>query len=424
MQGAPETVLTACAIGEPERRAARAAAAEAAGRGLRVLAVAHADFDGEAWLDSPLAYRLRFEGLVALADPVRASVPAAIALCRRAGVRVVMITGDHPETARAIAAQAGIAGPRVLTGTELDALDGAALARVVTDTNVFARVRPEQKLRLVTALREAGEVVAMTGDGVNDAPALKAADIGVAMGARGTDVAREAASLVLLEDDFTSIVATIRLGRRIYDNIRNAMRYLVAVHVPIAGMSMVPLLAGWPPLLFPVHVVFMEFVIDPACSIVFEAERSDPRSMDRPPRAPAERLFDARGFALALALGLSVLAGVCAVYAFALASSRTDGQAQAMAFTAIIAGNLMLILANRSKERTIVQSAGQPNRALGWILGGALAALAATLYVPAIAEVFRFHPIGGADVALAMAGGALPALWYDLVKVLRRGRER
>jgi len=422
MKGAPETVVDACALDEGKRAAALDAAADAGARGLRVLAVARAEQQHAQWLDSPLGYAFEFVGLIALADPIRASVPAAIGLCRRAGVRVVMITGDHPLTARAIAAQAGIPSGRVLTGAELDSLDDVGLTDAVKSVQVFARVRPEQKLRLVKALRSAGEVVAMTGDGVNDAPALKAAHIGIAMGARGTDVAREAASLVLLDDDFTSIVGTIRLGRRIYDNIRNAMRYLLAVHVPIAGMSMIPVLAGWPPLLFPVHVVFMEFVIDPACSIAFEAERSDPHSMERPPRPPDERLFDSTSLFLAIALGASVLAGALGVYAWALSSQRPPGEAQALAFAAIIAGNLVLILANRSKERTVLQAMATSNRASAWIVVGSLAALLASIYVPAAAQVFRFQPPGAADMAWAMAAGAAPVLWYDFAKLARRAR--
>ena len=421
MKGAPETVLALCDLEDAARAQALAAAADAAARGLRVLAVAQAESGGEPWRADAGGYSWRLAGLVALADPIRHAVPAAIGLCRRAGIRIVMITGDHAATARAIAAQAGIDASSVVTGEELAAMDDAALAARVKQTQVFARVRPEQKLRLVQALRAAGEVVAMTGDGVNDAPALKAAHIGVAMGRRGTDVAREAAALVLLEDDFTSIVGTVRLGRRIYENIRNAMRYLMAVHVPLAGVSLVALAAGWPLFLYPVHVVFLEFVIDPACSLVFEAERSDPGIMERPPRPAHERLFTPRSIAIGVLLGLSVLVAVAIVLGWAHESGRADDEARALAFTALVAGNVALIFANRSHRLTILEMFTHENRALWWIVAGTAAALGAALFVPSIAALFRFAQPALADLALAAAIGAASVLWYDFYKLARRG---
>src|SRR3970282_15351 len=261
IKGAPETVLALCRLEAAAIASAMVEVERAAERGLRLLAVAEAQWDRPSWAEDPRDYRFAWLGFFALADPLRAGVPEAIALCRGAGVRVVMITGDYPGTALAIARQAGIAAEGgALTGAEIAALDATALARAVRHVNVFARIRPEQKLQLITAYKDDGEVVAMTGDGLNAAPALKAAHIGVAMGRRGTDVAREASALVLLEDDFNSIVLAVRLGRRIYENIRNAMRYIIAVHVPTVGMSFLPLVLGWPALLFPVHIVFLEVV--------------------------------------------------------------------------------------------------------------------------------------------------------------------
>jgi Ca2+-transporting ATPase len=285
---------------------------------------------------------------------------------------------------------------------------------------VFARILPQQKLRLVEAFKAAGEIVAMTGDVVNDAPALKAAHIGVAMGRRGTDVAREAAGLVLLEDDFGSIVATVRLGRRIYENIRNAMRYLIAVHVPTAAMSFLPLAFGWPVLFFPVHIVFLEFIIDPACSIVFEAEPAEEGAMDQPPRPPAEPLFSARMLAESLGLGLSMLVAVALAYAWAAASGRTEPEVRALGFAAVVFGNLALILATRSRARTIVSTFARPNPALWWIVGGTLAALSGALYVPAAADLFRFAPLGAAELAVALGAGVLGVLWLEALKLSRR----
>ena len=417
IKGAPETVLALCELEESVQRRALADAASAADRGLRLLAVASTQWRDAQWPESPQAVRFSFLGFVALSDPVRASVPAAVAECRRAGIRVVMITGDYPGTARAIAQQAGLAAhAEVLSGEALAAMSDEELAHAVRGFNVFARILPEQKLRLVNALKAAGEVVAMTGDGVNDAPALKAAHIGIAMGRRGTDVAREAAALVLLEDDFGSIVETVRMGRRIYENIRNAMRYIIAVHVPTVGMSFLPLVFGWPLFLFPVHVVFLEFVIDPACSIVFEAEASEENAMDRPPRDPRTPLFDRQMLLTGLGLGASVLAAVLAVCWWAQGTGRSEGELRALGFATIVSGNLALILANRSRSQSIVATLGRPNPALWWIVLGTLAALGAVVYFPPFAEVFRFAPLGAGDVLIALAAGAVGVLWFEIVK--------
>ena len=415
IKGAPEFVLALCGglerLGEVER---------AAREGRRLLAVAEAAWAG-APLDDPSAYPWRWVGFVALADPLRASVPAAVAQCRTAGIRIVMITGDFPGTALRIAADAGIdVAGGALSGAQVAGMDDAALAAAVRRVNVFARVRPEQKLRLVQAYRAAGEVVAMTGDGVNDAPALKAANIGIAMGRRGTDVAREAAALVLLEDDFGSIVQTAALGRRIYDNIRNAMRYIISVHVPTAGMSFLPLALGGPLFLYPVHVVFLEFVIDPACTLVYEAEKGDEDAMRRPPRPPGEPLFNLHMLGVSLLLGAGMLAAVLGVYGWALSTGRSDGETRAAAFAAIVCANVALLFVTRSRSRTALETLREPNRALWGIAAGALAALLAALYFPPAAEIFRFSPLGAAELAAAAAAGAASVAWYELRKLVRR----
>ena len=416
----PETILALCRLDPDALRIAMNEVEKAGRNGLRLLAIAEAGWDATEWPDDPREYRFGWLGFVALADPLRAEVPEAIAQCRRAGVRVVMITGDHPGTALAIARQAGIeTAGGVLTGAEIEAMDAGALASRARRVNVFARVRPAQKLGLVTAYKGAGEVVGMTGDGVNDAPALKAAHIGIAMGKRGTDVAREASALVLLDDDFQSIVGAMRLGRRIYENIRNAMRYLLAVHVPIAGMSFLPLAFGWPVLLYPVHIVFLEFVIDPACSIVFEAERSEESAMMRPPRDPREPLFSLQMLGVSLSLGASVLATVCLGCWWAVENGLVEGEVRSFGFTAIVAGNLALIHATRSRDRTLLKALRQPNAALWWITAVAVAALAAAIYLPLIADLFRFSPLSATELGIAFAAGVAGVLWYEPYKVLR-----
>jgi Ca2+-transporting ATPase len=419
IKGAPETVLALCRLEAEAVREALGDVERASAHGWRLLAVAEASWDRE-WLDDPRGYPFTWLGFVALADPLRAAVPDAIAQCRSAGVRVVMITGDYPGTALAIARQAGIATDAgALTGAELAAMDEASLARVVRQVNVFARIRPEQKLQLIRAYKAAGDVVAMTGDGVNDAPALKAADIGIAMGRRGTDVAREASSLVLVEDDFQSIVTAVQLGRRVYENIRNAMRYLLAVHVPIAGMSFVPLAVGWPVLLFPVHIVFLEFVIDPACSLVFEAEEGDAHLMRRPPRDPHASLFSVQMLVVSLLLGASVLATITLASWWAVTAGAGADELRSFAFAALVFGNLAMIHATRSRARVMLSVLTTPNRVLWWITGGALLALAAALYAPPIAGVFRFAPLSPGLLGAAAAAGLIGVLWYEIYKLVR-----
>lgn len=348
VKGAPEAVADLCRLSPEAIAPLRREVAGFAAQGLRVLAVAQATWPGGAPPETQRGFDYRFVGLVGLSDPLRPEVPAAVKACIQGGVRVVMITGDHPATAAMIAQQAGIPGVTVLTGAEMQGLEETALRARLATTNVFARIMPEQKLRLVQAFAAMGEVVAMTGDGVNDAPSLKAAHIGVAMGGRGTDVARESASLVLLDDNFASLVTAIRLGRRIDDNLRKAIGYILAVHVPIAGMSLLPVLVGWPMVLGPVHVVFLELVIDPVSSIVFEAEGEETGIMARPPRPPNAPLFDAGLLLRGLLQGGVVFLAVLGSFWLGLQDAQGEQVARAMAFVTLVVGNLGLVLTNRS----------------------------------------------------------------------------
>ena len=424
VKGAPEVVVAACRM-RPEDAAALLEQARArAERGMRVLGVASAQWSSADWPADPREFPFRWLGFVGLADPLRSTVPAAVAECRRAGIRVAMVTGDHGGTALAIAREAGIRTEGgFLTGAELNSLSETELAEAVRRVDVFARVLPDQKLRLVEALKTAGEVVAMTGDGVNDAPALGAAHIGIAMGGRGTDVAREAASLVLLRDEFGAIVDTVRLGRRIYDNLRNAMGYLLAVHVPIAGISFLPLVLGGPIVLYPVHVVFLEFVIDPACSVVFEAESGESEAMQRPPRDRREPLFSGAMLAASLGLGAAALLAVVLVYGWSLAMGRGENEMRALTFAAIVIGNLALIFANRSRSRPILATLRRRNPVLWGMTFAAVGALACAVYLPPVAAVFRFAPLGAGEIALALAAGLAGLLWSEGWKRLVSRRE-
>ncbi len=419
-KGAPEAIADLCHLDSGATRRLLDRVEALAADGLRVLGVAKAKFHPADL--PPRSHDFSFEilGLVGLEDPLRPAAKTAVEDCRAAGIRVVMITGDYPVTAARVAREIGLTDATPMTGAELDALDDASLGARLPGVSVFARVVPAQKLRLVNALKTLGEVVLMTGDGVNDAPALKAAHIGIAMGGRGTDVAREAAALVLLDDDFASIVQAIRQGRRIFDNLKKASAYLVAVHIPIAGMALVPVLLGWPLLLLPVQIVFLELIIDPASSIAFEAEPAEPDVMRRPPRSRSAPLLSVGTLGLSVLRGTGILGVVLAVYAGGLTLGHAVGAARGAAFAALIVGNLGLIVAHRSLSRTTLGSLARPNPALWWIVGLAAATLLLVLALPGLRELFHFSEIRRSDALLGIGAGVACLVWLELVDYARR----
>lgn len=406
-KGAHEALVPLCDREQGDE--AEAAAHELGSEGMRVLAVATAQFEDDPQLE-PAAIRYRLEGLLGFEDPVRSDVPQALAEAQRAGVSVAMITGDFPATALASARTAGIS----TTGGVVTGADLAKAADVPVEARIFARIMPGQKLALVQAFRQAGHVTAMTGDGINDAPALAAADIGIAMGLRGTDVAREAADLILLDDRFASIVRGIALGRRIFANLRRAMTYITAVHIPVAGLALIPILVGLPPMLFPMHLVLLELLIDPLCSIVFEGERSESGAMQRPPRRRDERLFGRSELTLAIVQGSVVLASVFAFYAWLNASNVGEQIARAGAFVALVTGHLSLALAESS-------SFGRPLLARGrgvfWaIVAGAVLLVTASLTVPLLLEVLRFAMPPLSILAMGMSIGLVSGGWSFVLR--------
>jgi Ca2+-transporting ATPase len=418
-KGAPEAIADLCHLNPEQTDALHSHVGSMANQGLRVLGVARAYFQKTQLPGKQHDFDFEFLGLVGLADPVRPGVAEAVQECYSAGIQVVMITGDYAGTATNIGRQIGLRNPNhVITGPELDSMDDGELRRRVRTTNVFARVVPEQKLRLVRAFRSNGEIVAMTGDGVNDAPALKAADIGIAMGGRGTDVAREAAALVLLDDDFSSIVHAVRLGRRIFDNLKKAIAYTLASHLPIIGLTLIPVMMKWPLILLPFHVAFLHLVIDPACSIVLEAEREESTVMQRPPRAANERLFGRRTFVISILQGLSVLAVVLAVFAIAHYSGRGEPEARTLTFTTLVMSNLALIFTNRSWARTILaRPHSSPNPSLWWVIAGTIGFLGAVIVVPFLRELFRFSVLHPVDLAVCGGAAAFSVLWFEALKM-------
>jgi Ca2+-transporting ATPase len=328
-----------------------------------------------------------------------------------------MITGDYPGTAQHIARQIGLKDPeKYITGPELSKMSENELAGKIKTTNIFARVVPEQKLLIVNALKLNGEVVAMTGDGVNDAPALKSAHIGIAMGERGTDVARESSAIVLLNDDFLSIVAAVRLGRRIFDNLKKAIGYIFSVHIPIAGLALFPILFNLPLVLLPAHIAFLELIIDPACSTVFEAEPEEKNIMNRPPRNLQERLFGKKNITLSVVQGASMLAGVIVIFLYSLYMDKGEVETRTLTFATLVIANLTLIVANLSWSQSIIKTLRSENKALRYVLVGALSGLLLVLYVPFLRSLFRFSLLHVDDLLIVFVVGVLSIAWLRLLK--------
>jgi Ca2+-transporting ATPase len=414
--GAPEAIFDLCHLESEALEVWRTRVTAMARDGLRVLGVARGDTRPEESPEHPHDVPFALLGLVGLEDPLRTDVADAVTLCERARIRVIMITGDHPDTALAIARQAGFGGARVLLGPDIEKMSDETLAEELTHTWVVARAVPEHKLRIVRALKSRGLVVGMTGDGVNDAPALKAADIGIAMGARGTDVAREASSLVLVNDDFGSIVEAVRIGRRIYDNLRNAVGYIVAVHLPIAGLSIAPVLFGWGAILTPIHVVFLELIIDPVCSIVFEMEPEEPGLMNRPPRSRTDRLFSLKRVMWSVAQGTLALAATLVLISQLRSSAASEVTQRTLGFIALVTSNLGLLLTTRSGVLPFWKTVARSNVAVPIVLGVALSTLLLMTFIRPLGGLFGFGDVSIAGVLQAFGYGFLPVLALDLLK--------
>lgn len=422
-KGAPEAVLDLCHVNSNERQDILQKVKEMSKKGLRVLGAARAVFSGGNLPADQHDFKFEFTGLLGFVDPIRASAPEAVKEAYKAGIRVIMITGDYPGTAQFVARKIGIENSgKYITGEYLAKIDHLELREKIKKINIFARIAPEQKLLIVKALKANNEVVAMTGDGVNDAPALKSAHIGIAMGERGTDVAREAASLVLLNDNFSSIVAAVRLGRRIYDNIKRAMCYILVVHVPTVGMSILPLFFGFPIVLLPAHIAFLELIIDPACSTVFESEKEDKNIMKRPPRNLHQPIFNLKTVSISLAQGFGVLIAIFILFIFAIKSGRSEYETRSFVFVSLVLANLVLIVINLSWRKSIHKIFMSANKILFIVFAGALFCLPIILYVPFFADLFHVAPLNFKDLILISAAVFASLAWFEILKIINNKR--
>ena len=421
-KGAPEAIFELCHLDITEKKRLSQAVAELAASGLRVLGVAKASIKASDLPEIQHDFQYEFIGLIGLSDPIRKNVKQAVVECYKAGIRVIMITGDYPVTAQHIAMEIGLNNPdKCMTGSELEEISEVELCRKINEINVFARVVPEQKLKIVEALKRNGEIVAMTGDGVNDAPALKSAHIGIAMGRKGTDVAREASSLVLMDDNFSSIVGAIRMGRRIFDNLQKSFGYIFAIHVPIAGLSLLPILvSNLPIILWPVHIVFLELIIDPACSIIFEAEREESNVMNRPPKKLNEPFFGSRKILFSCLQGVGILAVTAAIYFECLYLGFDINQVRAMTFTTLIISNVAVILTNRSWNDNIFKIIATPNKAVIWVVGGAIFFLSLILNIPFFLDLFQFSKLSLTNIIICIGAGLTTIIWFEVYKLFKR----
>jgi P-type Ca2+ transporter type 2C len=420
-KGAPEAIFDLCHLAEENKKRMSLAVQELASRGLRVIGVAKAKINEKDLPEIQHDFTFGFIGLIGLSDPVRENVSQAVSECHNAGIRVIMITGDYPVTARHIANVIGLGNPDgCITGQELMLMSEEELCDKIKEINVFARVVPEQKLKIVNALKKNNEIVAMTGDGINDAPALKSADIGIAMGEKGTDVAREASSLVLMDDNFSSIVGAIKMGRRIFDNLQKAFGYIFAIHVPIAGLSLIPVLLGdYPIILWPVHIVFLELIIDPACSIIFEAEKAEMNSMTRPPRRIDEPFFGGKKILFSCLQGVGILIITLAVYFTALHLGFDVKEVRAMTFTTLIVSNIAVILTNRSWTDNIFRIIRTPNKAVSWVVGGAVFFLTIILNIRFFLNLFQFGRLSLLSIVVCCLAGLTTIVWFEIYKMVK-----
>jgi Ca2+-transporting ATPase len=420
-KGAPEAIFDLCHLDEKNKKQLSKAVEKLAAEGLRVIGVAKAKISAKGLPEIQHDFTFDFIGLIGLSDPIRENVKQAVSECYTAGIRVIMITGDYPVTAKHIAMEIGLENPdQCITGQELKEMTDEELCEKIRKINVFARVVPEQKLKIVNALKKNNDIVAMTGDGINDAPALKSANIGIAMGEKGTDVAREASSLVLMDDNFSSIVGAIKMGRRIFDNLQKAFGYIFAIHVPIAGLSLIPILLGdYPLILWPVHIVFLELIIDPACSIIFEAEKEEVNVMNRPPKRLDEPFFGARKILFSCLQGVGILAVTLAIYLLGLRAGYDASEVRAMAFTTLIISNISVILTNRSWTDNIFRIIATPNKAVIWVVGGAIFFLVLILNVPFFLTLFQFQKLSFTNILICIAAGLFTILWFEIYKLIK-----
>ncbi|MGZ5264346.1 MAG: cation-translocating P-type ATPase [Kaistella sp.] len=424
-KGAPEALMNVCELSETEKRKLENAIETITKEGYRVLGVAKSDFIGNIYPKTQQEIHFNFLGIVAFYDPPKANITKVLEDFYQAGISVKIITGDNAATTQAIAKQINFKGSdKSLTGDELMQLSETQLQETVMETNIFTRMFPEAKLRIINALKANNQIVAMTGDGVNDGPALKASHIGIAMGKKGTEIAKQAASLILMEDDLSKMVDAIAMGRKIYTNLKKAIQYIISIHIPIILTVFIPLVLGWvyPNIFTPVHVIFLELIMGPTCSIVFENEPMEKNAMQQKPRSFKTTFFNRKELFTSIIQGLAISAGTLFTYQYAVWNGFTEDHTRAMIFTVLVAANIFLTLNNRSFYYSIFTTLGYKNNLVLLIISLTTAVMLMLLYVPTFAEFFLFERLSIGELAFCVLIGLVSVIWYELIKIRTRMR--
>lgn len=418
-KGAPEAMMQASELNDVEKKQIETAIVALTTKGYRVLGVAEAIFSGNDFHANQQDYPFQFIGIVAFYDPPKKNIKTVLDSFYAAGIMVKIITGDNAATTTAIAQQVGFKGyEKSLTGDEIMALEDKALQLRVTDTQVFTRMFPEAKLRIINALKANNEIVAMTGDGVNDGPALKAAHIGIAMGKKGTEIAKQAASLILVEDDLSKMVEAVAMGRKIYTNLKKAIQYIISIHIPIILTVFLPLVLGWvyPNIFTPVHIIFLELIMGPTCSIIYENEPMEENTMVQKPRPLTTTFFNWGELTTSIMQGLMITAGTLTAYQYAIYQGFSESVTRTMAFAVLIAANIFLTLVNRSFYYSILTTIRYKNNLVPLIIGITLAISGLLIFVPPLARFFSFEPLNWPQIGVCTGIGFLSVIWFELVK--------
>jgi Ca2+-transporting ATPase len=422
-KGAPEAIMNVCGLPETEKQEINNAFNTMATEGFRVLGVGEANFEGNDFPKTQQKFQFNFKGLVAFHDPPKKNIQTVFEDFYAAGISVKIITGDNAETTSAIAKQVGFKGyEKSISGEELMKLTDSELRKSVQNTNVFTRMFPEAKLKIINALKAENEIVAMTGDGVNDGPALKAAHIGIAMGKRGTEIAKQAASLILLEDDLSKMVDAVAMGRKIYSNLKKAIQYIISTHIPIILTVFIPLALGWvyPAIFSPIHIIFMELIMGPTCSIIYENEPMEKNAMLLPPRPFSLTFFKWNELTTSIIQGLAITAGALFIYQYSVNQEFNETITRTMVFTVLIAANIFLTLVNRSFYYSIFAVMKYKNNLIVLIISVTVFLTGLLIYLPPLAKFFQFEKLNSMQLIISVATGFLTVIWYEAIKWQQR----
>lgn len=426
-KGAPEAIFQVCGLSAGERSEVQQQADKLAAEGYRVLGVAATSLQGDNYPEKQQDIVFSFIGLVAFYDPPKTNIKQVFDQFYNAGIRIKIITGDNSVTTRAIARQAGMQqADTAVDGETLVKMNEADMKRTLEKVNIFTRMFPEAKLAAVNALKEDHEIVAMTGDGVNDAPALKAAHIGIAMGKKGTEIAKQAASLILVNDDLSGMVDAVAMGRRIYTNIKKAVQYIISIHIPIILTVSLPLFLGWvyPNIFTPVHVIFLEVIMGPTCSIVYENEPIEPNAMQQPPRPITQTFLSFREMNISIIQGLIITAGVLFAYQWSIGEGYSETDTRSMTFTTLVLANVLLTLVNRSFYYSFIRSMRNHNNLMVTVIVLTLILLAIMLYFPPVTAFFSLAPLDKQELLVCGTVAAVSVLWFEVFKAIRRSRHK